>query len=52
MQSDWSRKVQYWPHCTLDLNIALFGKKSNNIRIPWREKNRNLLFKRKLLVNH
>ena len=32
-----SQGLSYLPCCTLDFNIALF-KKSNNIRIPWREK--------------
>ena len=25
---DWSRRVQYWPHCTLDVNIVHFKKKA------------------------
>ena len=28
MQSDWSRRVQYWPYCDLTLNIVLFDKKT------------------------
>ena len=28
LHSNWSRTVQYWPYCTLDLIILLFDKKA------------------------
>ena len=50
-----SRRVQYWLHCILDLNIEILDRiKKNihktNIRLPWWE-NANVLVKNKLTVN-
>ena len=28
LQSDWSRTVQYWPYCTLDLITLVFDKEA------------------------
>ena len=38
MQSDWSKRVQYLPYCTLSLNNVLFDKK---IELPGRKKVEN-----------
>ena len=35
MQSDWSRRVQYWPYCDLTLNIVLFDKKTAKTTFIW-----------------
>ena len=32
LQSDWSRRIQYWLHCTLDLNVLLFKKKNRSTK--------------------
>lgn len=26
MQTDWLRRVEYWSHCTLNLNVVLLDK--------------------------
>ena len=28
LKYDWSRKVEHWPYCTLDINTVLFNKKA------------------------
>ena len=43
LQSDWSRRVQYWSHCTLSDNIVLFEKKKKH-SISGLRKNRNVVF--------
>ena len=30
LQSDWSRRVHYWPYCTLSLKIVFFDKKQKH----------------------
>ena len=32
LQSDWSRRIQYWLHCTLDLNVLFFEKKNRSTK--------------------
>ena len=41
---DWSRRVQYWPYCTLSFNIALAEQKEQH-SISKAGKNRNILIK-------
>ena len=43
LQSDWSRRVQYWSHGTLSDNIVLFDKKKKH-SISGLRKNRNVVF--------
>ena len=38
LQSDWSRRIQYWPDCIFGPNIALFDKRNKNIRFSLPEK--------------
>ena len=47
MESDWSRRVQYWLHCTIGLNIVLFDKKKQQHSNSVVRKTRNLLIKKK-----
>ena len=37
LQSDWSGRVQYWPYCTLSINLYSLTKK-DNIQVPWQGK--------------
>ena len=41
---DWSRRVQYWPYCTLGFTIALAEQKKQH-SISKAGKNRNILIK-------
>ena len=38
LQSDWSRRIQYWPDCIFGPNIALFDKRNKKIRFSLPEK--------------
>ena len=47
MESDWSRRVQFWFYCTIGLNIVLFHKKKQQYSNSMVRKTRNLLIKKK-----
>ena len=50
-QLEWPIRVQYWPHCTPGLNIALFDKKRQYSNVV-SGKNRNLLIWDRLMVDY
>ena len=41
LQSNSSRRVQFWPHCTISFDIVLLTKKQHSNSVE--EKNRKLL---------
>ena len=51
MPSDWSRRVQYWPYCTLCFKILHFDKQSTTFGLRG-GKNMNALIRNKLITNH
>ena len=52
LQSDCSRREQYWPYCTLYLSIVLFEKENQQHSISLAVKNKNLSIENKLMIEY